>query len=154
MKYTIKIDDKYHLNKNLIINKIKNTLNDKRGWIKFGYIFEYVDSKKNADFIITFKDNDEIVDICDLAGLSCADTNENIIYFNLYRWKKGSNKSMLNLDDYRNYVINHEVGHILGKHHIPLGKKGTKAPIRIQQTVGIGHHKPNSWPIKRDFEED
>ena len=94
--YDIKIPPSLHLRESLIINKIVNTLNDSRGWVKFGYNFKYNPYSK-VDFIITIVPNKIIKKICGFNGLSCADSGTNIVYLNLERWKKGSAKSKLSL---------------------------------------------------------
>jgi predicted Zn-dependent protease len=148
MKYSIIIDDKLKVNKNLIINKIINVLNDKRGVKKLGYNLEYIPNKKNnIDFIIYMVTNDEIIKKCNFSGLSCAIPSQKVIYLNLTNWKKGSYKSKLTLDDYRNYVVTHEVLHIFGRDHHKPKYKGSKAPVMMQQTLGIGDCKPNCWPL-------
>jgi hypothetical protein len=151
-KYDIKIPPSLNLRESLIINKIIYTLNDPRGWVKFGYSFDY-NPNKIVDFIITIVPNKVIKKICKFNGLSCADLSANIIYLNLENWKRGSSKSKLLLDEYRCYQIFHECGHILGKGHLKIKdfKSGTKAPIMIQQTLGIGNLKPNCYPTVHDF---
>ncbi len=160
--YDIKIPPSLNLRESLIINKITNTLNDTRGWRKFGYNFDYnpvhyLNARpgraiQKVDFIITIVPNKIIKRICGFNGLSCADSSTNIIYLNLEKWKKGSSKSKLSLDDYRNYQILHECAHILGKNHIKLEdcKPRIKCPIMVQQTLGIGHLLPNCWPTEMD----
>jgi hypothetical protein len=151
--YDIKIPPSLNLRESLIINKITNTLNDSRGWRKFSYRFDYVrDLNIKPDFIITIVPNRIIKKVCGFNGLSCADSSTNIVYLNLEKWKKGSSKSKLSLDDYRNYLILHECSHITGKGHIKLEdcKPGIKCPIMVQQTLGIGNLKPNCWPTKMD----
>lgn len=150
--YDIKIPPNLNLRESLIINKIIDTLNHPRGWVKFGYHFYYTPNKI-TDFIITIVPNKIIKKICKFDGLSCADRSTNIIYLNLENWKKGSKKSKLSLDQYRCYQILHECGHIIGKDHLKTQdfKSGTKAPIMIQQTLGIDNLKPNCYPTIYDF---
>lgn len=149
--YDIKIPQSLNLRESLIINKIVDTLNDRRGWKKYGYNFKYKPYRK-VDFIITIVHNKTIKKICNFNGLSCTDSYDNIVYLNLENWKKGSSKSKLSLDEYRTYIILHECAHILGKDHIKIEdcKPGTKCPILVQQTLGIGNLKPNCWPTKMD----
>jgi len=149
--YDIKIPPSLNLRESLIINKITNTLNDRRGWIKFGYRFDYIPNV-NVDFIITIVPNKIIKKICGFNGLSCADSSTNIVYLNLDKWKKGSSKSKLSLDEYRNYLIFHECAHITCKCHIKLEdcRPGTKCPVMVQQTLGIGNLRSNCWPTKMD----
>ena len=151
--YDIKIPDNITIRKSYVIDKIVNTLNDRRGWKKFGYNFSYKQNS-NVDFIITIASNEIIKKICKFSGLSCADTSKNIVYLNLEKWKRGTKRSKLSLDDYRTYLILHECGHIIGKDHKKISdcKPNSKCPIMVQQTLGISNLKPNCWPTKMDNE--
>jgi hypothetical protein len=147
--YTVEFSNSLSLKKNKIINKIQDVLTNKKGWSKLGYNFNFMDVNTNPHFCIKIVPESTIVRICKFKGLSCADSNTNTIYININLWRKGSSKSKLNLEDYRTYLINHEVGHILGKQHIDKNtlKPRTKAPVMIQQTLGINDCIPNCWPL-------
>ena len=143
--YSIEFDDSIVINRNLVVKKISDVLNDTRGWKRLGYDFKF--KEKNAKFKIKIVKEDKIVKICKFSGLSCADMSKNIIYINIKRWRRGSKASKLSLDNYRTYVINHEIGHLLGRDHYKCGKSGTKVPVMVQQTLGISNCKPNPWPL-------
>jgi hypothetical protein len=57
---------------------------------------------------------------------------------------EGAPASKLTLDDYRQYMVSHEMGHILGHDHVTCPSPGAPAPIMLQQTKGIGKCKPNT----------
>ena len=48
------------------------------------------------------------------------------VMINARRWLEGAVESHLSLEDYRHYVISHEVGHALGHGHV--GLPGARAP--------------------------
>uniref|UniRef100_A0A6C0KC68 DUF3152 domain-containing protein n=1 Tax=viral metagenome TaxID=1070528 RepID=A0A6C0KC68_9ZZZZ len=118
-------------------------LNDPNGWSKKGYFFMPVFS--NADVRIRLSSPETILNKCGLpTGLSCAELGGHNMYLNADRWFHGASKSKLSLDDYRQYMVSHEIGHILGFDHEQCPCKGCPAPIMLQQTLGIGQCKPNT----------
>jgi len=66
------------------------------------------------------------------------------------RWTKGAPQSKLELDAYRQYMVSHEMGHILGREHVDCPREGAPVPIMVQQTKGIGKCKPNTKLTERD----
>lgn len=118
-------------------------LNDPDGWNSKGYIFEQVNG--HEDILIRLSSPKTITNKCGLPNnLSCAEMNGKNVYLNADRWVRGSKKSKLSLDDYRQYMVSHEIGHILGFDHEHCPCVGCKAPIMMQQTLGIGKCNPNT----------
>lgn len=61
------------------------------------------------------------------------------ISINSVNWLNGVKQSGLSLDEYREYVINHEVGHGLGKDHLTCDGKTVvdgRCPVMYQSTRG------------------
>jgi hypothetical protein len=118
-------------------------LNDPDGWSKKGYFF--IPVSMNADVIIRLSSPETIEKKCGLPkGLSCAELGGKNMYLNADRWFHGASKSRLSLDNYRQYMVSHEIGHILGFDHEQCPCKGCPAPIMMQQTLGIGQCKPST----------
>jgi hypothetical protein len=118
-------------------------LNDPDGWNSKGYTFQLVD--KDEDVLIYLSSPKTIQKECGLPNnLSCAELNGKHMYLNADRWIRGAKKSKLSLDDYRQYMVSHEIGHILGFEHKHCPCVGCKAPIMMQQTLGIGKCIPNT----------
>jgi len=118
-------------------------LNDPDGWAKKGYWFEQTNYGEKIH--IRLSSTETISKQCGLEGqLSCAILGGNKVWLNAERWFNGSAKSGLALDNYRQYMVSHEIGHIFGHEHTECACKNCKAPIMMQQTVGIGQCKPNT----------
>lgn len=118
-------------------------LNDPDGWNSKGYTFEQVDA--HEDILIRLSSPKTITKVCGLPNnLSCAEMNGKHVYLNADRWVRGSKKSKLSLENYRQYMVSHEIGHILGFDHKQCPCSGCNAPIMMQQTLGIGKCNPNT----------
>lgn len=119
-------------------------LNSPDGWSQDGYFFEPTEKIK-ARVWIRLSMSKTIEKICGLpAMLSCASLGGRDMYLCAERWFGGSKESGLSLDNYRQYMVSHEMGHILGKEHKKCPGKGKPAPIMLQQTLGIGECIPNT----------
>ena len=84
------------------------------------------------------------------------------------RWVRGAVPFQGDLGSYRQYLINHEVGHAVGfAEHVPCPEPNALAPIMMQQTLSLNNAqlremspddnypdnpdtcRPNPWPYPR-----
>ncbi|NHN54332.1 DUF3152 domain-containing protein [Calidifontibacter sp. DB0510] len=78
--------------------------------------------------------------------LSCATTGRAVL--NAVRWQLGVPYYHGDLTGYREYLINHEVGHVLGHGHQVCPAKGQRAPVMVQQTKGLQGCTAWPWPVR------
>ena len=52
---------------------------------------------------------------------------------------------------YRLYMVNHEVGHLLGVPHKRCGAQGQPAPVMLQQTISLDGCEPQGWPTGEEI---
>lgn len=76
------------------------------------------------------------------------------VVINLARWSTGVPQYTGHLWDYRQYVITHEVGHFLGYEHVECPGSGLKAPVMMQQTLGLDGCVMNAWPYPNSPADD
>ena len=75
---------------------------------------------------------------------SCANGDRAVL--NTVRWLEGADAYAGRLADYRHYLVNHEVGHVLGFGHGDCPAVGEVAPVMLQQTIGLQGCLPGPWP--------
>lgn len=61
------------------------------------------------------------------------------VVINLARWVRGAMAFQGDMTGYRQYAINHEVGHALGGKHVGCQVDGGIAPVMMQQTFGVSN---------------
>ncbi|MFI0356335.1 DUF3152 domain-containing protein [Actinomadura sp. 9N407] len=79
--------------------------------------------------------------------VSCHAGGRSVI--NARRWGQGAPPYGRDLAGYREYLINHEVGHALGHGHRVCPGPGRPAPVMVQQTKSLYGCRANPWPYPR-----
>jgi hypothetical protein len=128
--------------------QVMATLNDPRSWGHGGTMTFARTDAKSADIRVMLASPDTSERMCKPLQThgteSCSIGNKAII--TSYRWAKGTSE-FDSLAVYREYVVNHEVGHVLGHHHEQCPGKGKLAPVMQQQTIKVAPCRPNGWPF-------
>lgn len=137
------------------------TLADPGSWIGSGRLrLQRVAGASSYDFTIYLVTAGTARQMCAAAGVdirvngrpytSCRTFGKVII--NLDRWRRSVPHyvaAKVPLEVYRQYVINHEVGHELGYQHQRCPGKGRRAPVMMQQTLFLDGCVANPWPYVR-----
>lgn len=131
--------------------KVRSVLGDARGWeTKLGVHFVGISPQQRAagaaaDIRITLASPDLTDQLCAPlqtdGKVSCNHNSRAVL--NALRWVEGI-EYYSDLDLYRDYLINHEVGHGLWQQHETCPGPGKKAPVMQQQTLGL--HGCVAWP--------
>lgn len=81
-----------------------------------------------------------------MAQVSCWNGSRAVL--NLQRWLRGAATYGEDLESYRTYLVNHEVGHGLGHRHAQCPTAGSPAPIMVQQTKSLDGCTAWPWPTR------
>jgi hypothetical protein len=130
-----------------------STLSDHRGWTLGGSV-EFRQVSGHADFTLWLSTAAQVPSFSSLCSSewSCR-VGPNVI-INEDRWQRATPTWPYGRASYRDYVINHEVGHWLGEGHWSCpGGTGTRAPVMAQQSKGrtaMGQCRFNVWPTEAE----
>jgi hypothetical protein len=142
VKYQVVVDEDVDYPLEKFRELVQIYLADPNGWESKGYKFVY---SPKGDVVVHLSSQHTMkTSGCFDAKLSCAEMNGKHMKINEFRWRNGAPKTKLPLEEYRQYVISHEMGHILGNDHKKCPYPGAPAPIMMQQTQGIGKCSPNT----------
>lgn len=146
--YSVVIDPDVNYPLDTFRREIREYLNDPNGWKGRGYTFR--ESESYTCCIHLCSPAGILKAGCADGSLSCAELNGTHLRLNAMRWTQGAPASKLPLKDYRQYMVTHEMGHILGFDHVKCPGPNQPAPLMLQQTKGIGSCKPNTKLTKYD----
>lgn len=146
--YTTVVDPDVKYSPTQFRKEIKTYLADPDGWKSEGYVFQL---SRTPDVMIHLTSPATLGRSgCRDSNLSCAELGGRHMHLNATRWSNGASASRLPLPKYRQYMVTHEMGHILGHDHVKCPGPRQPAPLMMQQTLGIGACKPNTKLTRRD----
>jgi hypothetical protein len=143
---------------------VDSTLADPRGWAASGDVsVQRVDGDEEPDIRISLSTPDTVhrPDFCGYSikyESSCWRRSEKRVMINLARWVRGALAFGGDIGSYREYAINHEIGHAFGRGHTGCQNEGDLAPVMMQQSfgtannyvAGLNDQAGNSDPVQAD----
>lgn len=128
---------------------VRATLADPRGWQQAGFA---IVEDSGAPFSVVLAEAAEAQQLClplDVySRYSCQ--NGPVVVLNADRWRTATPEWTGDLATYRQMLVNHEFGHLLGRRHVPCGDAATTAPVMCQQSTELGAALPNPWPLPEE----
>lgn len=124
-----------------VAHMVDATLTNPKSWTADGNVaFSRIDSG-DPDFRVSLATPATVRDNCGYdikLETSCYNSTTERVYLNLSRWVRGALSFAGDVGSYRQYQINHEVGHAIGHpEHLPCPADGGLAPVMMQQTLSL-----------------
>ncbi len=175
--YTVEIEDGATLAEGdqAFATAVDATLDDPRSWAGSGQIaLRRIDATAGQvpDFRVSLTSQLSTRAQCGYQiryEASCWKSELGRVLINGARWVRGAGAFEGQLGLYRQYAINHEVGHVFRNPHVPCEANGALAPVMMQQSFGVADDylaqltdsspqgleiprdgkvcRPNAWPF-------
>ncbi|MEY2476317.1 MAG: hypothetical protein QOG87_1632 [Actinomycetota bacterium] len=132
---------------------VESTIGHPRGWQRADFRILRSD---DAEYRVILAEPAEAQELCKpydvYSKYSCQ--NGPLVVINAERWRDATPEWTGDLATYREMVVNHEFGHLLGQHHpknhCPV--PGGPAAIMSQQSTELNGCLPNPWPLDSEIE--
>ena len=146
--FTVEIEDGLAIDHDCFVDEFERILFDERSWVGSGEV-AWQQVATDGDFRIILASPSTTDKLClpwNTAGIySCAVEQLRSVW-NVERWRNGAT-DFDSIEEYRIYLVNHEVGHILRHDHVACLNAGAAAPVMMQQTKSTGACVANGWPL-------
>jgi len=146
--FTVEIEDGLDIDHDCFVDEFERILFDERSWVGSGEV-AWQQVAADGDFRIILASPSTTDKLClpwnTLGIYSCAVEQLRSVW-NVERWRNGAS-DFDSIEEYRIYLVNHEVGHILRHDHVACLNAGAAAPVMMQQTKSTGACVANGWPL-------
>ncbi|MFD3960847.1 DUF3152 domain-containing protein [Streptomyces bacillaris] len=148
--YRVEVEDGIGVDPDRAAEEIAAILAHPRGWSHGGERSFRQVTDTSAGLVVKIATPETTDRLCGAYGLktrgevNCRGGEQ--VMVNLKRWQLGSPQFDGPVAEYRALIINHEVGHWLGRGHETCPGKGRPAPAMMQQIDGLKGCVANAWP--------
>lgn len=152
LRWRLEVEEGSGVDPNTAAHAVEAILGDPRGWTKDpAYGFQLTGPGQPVDFtvkIATPTTTDRLCEVVtpELIGETNCRAGHTVVV-NLKRWQEGSPQFDGPVEEYRALIVNHEVGHEIGREHESCPGPGKPAPAMMQQIKGLLGCKANAWPF-------
>ncbi|GAA2274611.1 hypothetical protein GCM10010145_51770 [Streptomyces ruber] len=154
LTYRVQVEEGTGLDAEHEARTVHEVLTDPRGWTADGEVAFVPSDSAAADLSVKIATPATVDLLCGRAGLDTGgEVNcrvDNDVVVNLKRWTSGSPQFPGPIEEYRALIVNHEVGHRLGRGHETCPRAGAPAPVMMQQIKGLEGCVANAWPYDAD----
>lgn len=145
-RYAVQVERGLPQDPDRFARDVAQVLGDVRGWRSDGWSFTQVSERPSVTVMLASPDTVDrlCAPLLTRGEVSCRSGDR--VVLNVKRWVRGVPYYGDDLAGYRTYLVNHEVGHALGKFHVGCPAPGAKAPVMLQQSKGLQGCVRNPWP--------
>ena len=148
IEFQIEVDPGWsdRLSRDELASVVVDTLSDKRPWTGRGAGLRRGDEVVRVPPTVATPSTEQrrCAPLRTVGTYSCA--RNGWIAFNSDRWFGATETWPGDLETYRHYLVNHEIGHyVRGPSHDQCPGEGQLAPVMMQQTKGLHGCLPNGW---------
>lgn len=151
IRYRVLVEKGLEKEADVFNETVSRVLGHPQGWSLAGYVFVQVPT--SADISVVLGNPSTVDTLCHPMPtngiLSCAAYRR--ANLNVWRWRNGALTWGKDLEGYRSYLINHEVGHLLGMRHVRCPEAGAEAPVMLPQTKYLKGCEPNGRPTQPEL---
>ncbi|MER5934153.1 DUF3152 domain-containing protein [Streptomyces sp. NPDC002054] len=149
-RYRVEVEEGAGVDPDAAAREIDTILANRRGWIRDDRYGFQLTGQGPVDFtvrIATPATTDRLCEVTtpELVGETNCRAGHTVVV-NLKRWQQGSPQFDGPVGEYRALIVNHEVGHEIGRGHEGCPGAGKPAPAMMQQIKGLEGCKANAWP--------
>ena len=143
--YEVRTRGTVHTDVRAFARVASQAMNDRRGWSLGGSV-RYTQVPSGGDFTLWLAAPSELPTFSPVCSTEYSCRVGRNVVINDLRWRTGTS-TWTDVREYRDYVVNHELGHWLGRGHLSCPAAGSAAPVMMQQSIDLGGCVRNTWPL-------